>query len=123
MDKSYEAVTTEQKIIYQSSFPKRVATSKKDTCVYREANYASLQVGIPGSCKYGYSVVNDPDQVNTASELLDKQVTKVQTCSRHARKVLGSQILSIDTVCTAVSWGQRVNYCYGVVNNCFIVVY
>ena len=70
-------VTAEQKIVYQSSFPKTVPTSKKDTCIYREANYASLQVGIPGSCKYGYSVVNDPDEVNIASELLDKQVTKV----------------------------------------------
>ena len=75
-------VTAEQKIIYQSSFPKRVPTSKKDTCVYREANYASLQVGIPGSCKYGYSVVNDPEEVNIASELLDKQVTKVQPGGR-----------------------------------------
>ena len=70
-------VTAEQKIVYQSSFPKSAPTIKKDMCVYREANYASLQVGIPGSCKYGYSVVNDPDEVNIASELLDKQVTKV----------------------------------------------
>ncbi|XP_028401464.1 uncharacterized protein LOC114524550 [Dendronephthya gigantea] len=96
LDKSYEAVTAEQKIVYQSSFP-RVPTRKKDTCVYREDKYDSLQVGIPGSCKHGYSVVNDPEEVNIASELLDKQVTKIQTCTRHARKVLGSQILNIDT--------------------------
>lgn len=67
----------EQKIIYQSSFPKKVPTQKKDTCVYREANYSSFQVGIPGSCKYGYNVVNDPEEVNIASELLHKQVKKV----------------------------------------------
>lgn len=70
-------VTAEQKIVYQSSFPRRVRTRKTDTCVYREDKYDSLQVGIPGSCKHGYSVVNDPEEVNIASELLDKQVTKV----------------------------------------------
>ena len=98
-------MTAEQKIIYQSSFPKRIATSKKDTCVYREANYASLQVGIPGTCKYGYSVVNDPDEVNIASELLDKQVLKVSIFSV-SKKMPSTKLWSVFPVTLA----QAPNY-------------
>ena len=76
-------MTAEQKIVYQSSFPKQARPFKKDTCVFREPNSSSLQVGIPGSCKYGYSVVNDPEEVNIASDLLDNQVKKVNLLILH----------------------------------------
>ncbi|XP_046853494.1 uncharacterized protein LOC124446685 isoform X2 [Xenia sp. Carnegie-2017] len=97
LDKSYEVVSTQQKVIHQSSFPKKIATAKKDTCLYHEGRHAKLQVAIPGSSKHCYSVVNDPQEVNMANKLFDKQATKVHKCKRHARLVLGSQMLNIDS--------------------------
>ena len=89
IDKTYEAVETEQNIIHQSSFSRKLTLPTRDTCVYRDGSDLTIR-GTSGS------VVHDPTAVDMASKLLDKHANKIQQCSRHAREILTSKSAPVD---------------------------